>query len=70
MRTASVHLRVALPRRDVHATHGIPGGGARLAPGATTMPSVLAVTTAAVAMHHVGAAAEAHHEIEHGRKEQ
>src|SRR3990170_7490922 len=69
IRTASVHLRVALPRRDVHAAHRVLGGRAGLVPGVTAMPGVVTVTTAAVAIHHVGAAPEAHHEIEQRRKQ-
>jgi hypothetical protein len=38
--------------------------------GVTATTGVMASATAAVAMDHVGAATEAHHEIEQRRKEQ
>ena len=42
---ASVHLCVALPRRDVHAAHGIPGGRALLTPAVLSVAAVVLAWT-------------------------
>jgi hypothetical protein len=58
-----VCLRVALTGRDIHAAHRVFDASSRGWLSITTVAGMVAVT-ASVPMHHVGAAAETHHEVE------